>query len=76
MIDWNLVRSELAGQLAPDLYELCILRTRFAEGSDGMVTLTAPNAQAQAWLSMRLDRIIRRQLSWTAGRPVKVEYVV
>lgn len=73
---WRVCREQLQGQLYLSTWELNVRPLKATQWAHGVLTLEAPNEQAAEVCRERLDRVIRREISVLAGRPVAVEYVV
>jgi len=79
---WGRALDLLKTQMERAAFDFWLARTwvvEMAPGSNGQPgdwVIGVTNARAQEWLTHRLAPLITRTLSWTAGEPASVQFVV
>lgn len=73
---WRQAQGELQLQLTPDIYEMYIQGIKLIAFEGDTATLGCPNEFVVEWLTLRLDRVVRKTLQHIAGRPIATRYVL
>jgi len=73
---WSRGLDLLKAQIERATFDAWLSRTWVIEREGSEWVIGVPNARALDWLSRRLAPLIARTLSWTAGEPASVRFVV
>ena len=73
---WERVRDYLKLMVTADVFDLYIRPLQPAGWAGGTLTLAAPTERVRSWCALRFNRMIEREVTLEAGRPVQVVYVV
>jgi hypothetical protein len=73
---WDTAHNELQLQISREAFDSWLRHARLVGYEEGRYTIGVLNIYAREWLEHRLKTVVVRTLSYTAGEPVEVEFVV
>jgi hypothetical protein len=73
---WESAHDQLQLQIPREAFDSWLRHARLVGYEEGRYTIGVLNIYAREWLEHRLKTVVVRTLSYTAGEPVEVEFVV